>query len=166
MFCQVCGGKTEERQKDGSMRPVCTQCGRVTYVDPKLAVAVVIERNGKLLLGKRAAWTRAAGAWSFPSGFVDRGEVVEDAARREVAEETGLDVTIGPLLGVWSATGEPVVLLVWPSTSVSGALRPGDDLTELEWFTPDALPSLAFDHDLAIIARWQEWRLTGSHLCA
>ncbi len=143
---------------DGRSRPVCTGCGAVTYLDPKLAVTVVIERDGLILLGKRAAWTRSPGTWSFPAGFVERGEVVEAAAIREVAEETGLAVELGPVLGVFSQPGEAVVLLVYPAISISGDPVAGDDLTELDWFAPTALPELAFPHDETILHLWQSWR--------
>lgn len=138
MFCQRCGAPTEERNVDGRERPVCTGCGAVTYLDPKLAVTVVIERGGRVLLGKRAAWTRSLGAWSFPAGFVERGEVVESAAIREV--------------------GESVVLLVYPATSFTGTPVAGDDLTDLEWFSSPDLPDLAFPHDTAILQLWRSWR--------
>ena len=147
---------------DGRERPVCDTCGSVTYLDPKVAVAVVVAREGRLLLGRRAAWTRSPGTWSFPAGFVERGEKVEDAAIREVREETGLDVTLGAFLGVYSHTGNPVVLLAWAAESSTGNAVPGDDLTELVWVSPSSLPPLAFDHDPAIIARWLETRPAGA----
>src|SRR5436189_1795028 len=105
---------------EGTSRPVCTVCGAVTYLDPKLAVAVVIERDGKLLFGKRGAHTREPGKWSFPAGFVERGERVEDAAAREAREEIGLEVTVGDLLGLYSSTGETVVLAVYVATAADG----------------------------------------------
>jgi len=158
MFCQRCGSPTEERIVDGRERPVCTGCGTPTYLDPKLAVTVVIERDDRVLLGKRAAWTRSPGTWSFPAGFVERGEVVEAAAIREVAEETGLLIEPGPVLGVFSEPGETVILLVYPALSITGTARAGDDLTEIGWFSPDGFPELAFPHDRAILRLWQSWR--------
>jgi len=160
VFCQRCGGTTSEQERDGRLRPVCTACGTVTYLDPKLAVAVIIERDDRILLGKRADWTRSPGTWSFPAGFVERGEVVETAAIREVREEVGLAVTVGPVLGVLSEPGEPVVLLPYPALTATGVPVPGDDLVELGWFAPDALPTLAFDHDTHIIQLWRDWRAT------
>lgn len=155
MFCQRCGGATEDSLIDGRQRPVCVVCKAVTYLDPKLAVAVVIERDGDILLGKRASWTRSPGLWSFPAGFVERGEVVEEAAIREVSEEVGLTVAIGPVLDVFSTAGEPVVLLAFPAAITSGEPIAGDDLTEIGWFSPDQLPDLAFPHDADILAAWQ-----------
>ena len=142
------------------MRPVCISCGAVTWLDPKVAVAVVIARDGKVLLGRRAAHTRAPGAWSFPAGFVDRGEDVESAARREVLEETGLAVTLGPVLGVFSEAGEPVILIAYPARDALGDPFANDDLTELRWFAPGDFGTLdlAFSHDLSILNAWQEWQ--------
>jgi ADP-ribose pyrophosphatase YjhB (NUDIX family) len=138
------------------MRPVCTACGRTTYLDPKLAVAVLVAHNGRILLGKRGAHTREPGKWSFPSGFVERGERVEDAATRETEEETGLSVDLGPVLTLVSATGETVVLAVYPAVRFSGEIRAGDDLVEVRWFPLDGLPELAFPHDAEIIRLWRE----------
>lgn len=155
MYCQQCGNPTEEREIHGRVRPVCTGCGAVTWLDPKVAVAVVIARGGKVLLGLRAEGAREAGKWGIPAGFVDRGEVVEDAAIREIAEETGLWVTLGRILTVISSPGESVVLLVFPAATIHGEPRPGDDLTAVDWFEPDHLPPLAFPHDARIIDLWR-----------
>lgn len=158
MFCQRCGGSTEERQVDGRLRPVCVKCGAITWLDPKLAVAVIIERDGRILLGKRGDGVSSPGRWSFPSGFVERGEVVTEAAIREVREETGLTIEVGPLIGVFSEAHNPVVLIVHTAEDPGDEPTPADDLIELDWFSPDALPELAFDHDIDIITSWQRWR--------
>lgn len=155
MFCQQCGQPTHEALHDGRMRPVCSSCGAVTYLDPKLAVAVLIVEDDRVLLGKRAEHTREPGKWSFPAGFVERGEVIEAAAIRETVEETGLTVTLGPILSLLSSPGETVALAVYTATSFSGKLAPGDDLVELRWWSLDQLPDLAFDHDSDIINLWQ-----------
>jgi mutator protein MutT len=151
LHCQSCGGVTAEALVDGRQRPVCRQCGAVTYLDPKLAVAVVLQQDGKVLLGRRGAHTREAGKWSFPAGFVERGEVVEQAAVREVLEETGFTIELGPLIGLISSEGETVVLAVYTGKIIAGSESAGDDLIELGWFSPDALPNLAFPHDTRII---------------
>jgi 8-oxo-dGTP diphosphatase len=151
LHCQSCGGPTNERPVEGRLRPVCERCGAVTYLDPKLAVAVVLQRDGKVLMGRRGASARAAGKWSFPAGFVERGEVVEDAALREVKEETGFSIVLGPLLALLSSPGETVVLAVYTGTIVDGDQTAGDDLVELGWFDRRELPELAFPHDREIL---------------
>lgn len=160
LHCQGCGGRTGEREVDGRERPVCEVCGAVTYLDPKLAVAVLIERGGRILLGRRGPGTRASGRWSFPAGFVERGERVEDAATREAREEVGLRVEIGPLLGLYSETGETVVLAVYAAQAEGNPVA-GDDLEAVGWFAPDDLPNLAFPHDARILQTWRDRGLVG-----
>lgn len=156
--CSRCGHELGEREVGGRVRPACPACGLVVYEDPKLAVAVLIEQDGRLLLGRRGPTSSAAGKWSFPAGFVDRGERVEAAAQREVREETGLDVRLDRLLGLYSAAGDPVVLAVYAATALAGALAPADDLIELAFFPVDGLPEPAFAHDRQIVADWLIWR--------
>ena len=155
LFCQACGGPTAVAGVDGRPRPVCTRCGAIVYLDPKLAAAVVIARDDRLLLGRRREGARAAGRWSFPAGFVERGEPVESAAAREAREEVGLDVAIGPLIGLYSRAGETVVLAVFAGSAAADEPVAGDDLDAVGWFPLDALPELAFPHDARVIADWQ-----------
>jgi mutator protein MutT len=161
MFCQHCGGPTTERERDGRLRPVCDRCGAVTYLDPKLAVALLIERDGRVLLGRRGEGTREPGKWSFPAGFVERGERVETAAVREALEEVGLTVELGELIGLYSTEGDAVVLAVYAARA-AGEPVAGDDLTAVEWFALDRLPELAFPHDQRIIADWTRHHAGGN----
>jgi len=155
-FCQTCGGPTAEREAHGRVRPVCTACGAVTFLDPKLAAAVIVARGGRVLLGRRGPGAAAAGRWSFPAGFVERGEPVEAAAAREAREETGLAVAVGPLVGLYSTPGDPVVLAVYAATAADDAAPvAGDDLEAVGWFDPAALPPLAFPRDERILADWR-----------
>lgn len=154
LYCAGCGALTEEHAVEGRTRPVCTVCGRVAYLDPKLAVAVLVMREGMILLGKRGPGTREPGKWSFPAGFVERGERVETAAAREAREETGLAVVIGDLIGLFSSEGEPVVLAVYAADTAEGEPIAGDDLTEVGWFALNALPELAFPRDRRILEAW------------
>ena len=159
VHCAHCGAITEERLVEGRLRPVCTECGQVAYLDPKLAVAVLVAREGRILLGRRGPGTREPGKWSFPAGFVERGERVEHAAAREAREETGLEVTVGPLIGLYSSDGEPVALAVYEATAEGEPLA-GDDLTDVGWFPIARLPELAFPRDRRIIDAWLATRET------
>jgi len=88
--------------------------------------------------------------WALPGGFVDVGERVEDAVRREAREETGLDIDLIALLGVYSDPARDprghTVSAVYLSKRVGGEFRAADDAAEAAMFHPDELPPLAFDH--------------------
>jgi 8-oxo-dGTP diphosphatase len=157
-YCAQCGHELSERLVMGKVRPACPACGLAVFADPKLAVAALIEDAGRMLMGRRSRHSASPGKWSFPAGFVDRGERVEDALVREVREETGLEVRIEGLLGIYSATGNPVVLAVYVATPIGGTLTPDDDLVELAHFPFDGPPKPAFPHDPQIVADWLAWR--------
>ncbi|MHB8645744.1 MAG: NUDIX hydrolase [Thermomicrobiales bacterium] len=126
------------------------------YRDPKVAVAVIIADARGILLQQRAIDPRKR-LWTFPSGYVDRGEQVERAAEREVFEELGLAVTLTHLLGVYSEPGNPVVLIVYTGTipDASTPVIQEAEISAIGYFPPTNLPPLAFDHDAQIIADWQ-----------
>jgi ADP-ribose pyrophosphatase YjhB (NUDIX family) len=83
------------------------------------------------------------GRWYIPSGFVEYGDDVEETARREVREETGLLVELGPLSGVYSYFDDPRqngIIVLYRALIVGGALEAGDDAAEVAFFTARALP--------------------------
>lgn len=123
------------------------------FEDPKVAVAVLTGRDGKVLLARRNH-DPGMGLWTFPSGFVDRGEELQTAAVRETREEVGVEVRIDRLLAVRSASGNPVILIAFAATILSGEPAPGDEATEVGFFARDALPPMAFPHDADLIDHW------------
>jgi ADP-ribose pyrophosphatase YjhB (NUDIX family) len=156
-YCVRCGHAVEYRPAYGALRPVCPICGRVHFIDPKVAVAVVIEHERRILLIKRGN-DPERGKWSVPAGFVDAGEDPVRAAEREAHEETGLNVRVAELLEVISKT-DPAegadILIVYRAETVSGELAPGDDADEARYFSPHELPThLAFASARKILARW------------
>ena len=152
-FCSECGSELEQRLAFGQIRGVCPNCEHVHFVDPKVAVGVIVELDGGIVLGKRGHEPNL-GRWSFPSGFVDAGEILEHAAVREVEEETGLRVTMDRLLGVYSSEGERTVFVAYAGSIIGGRLEAGEECLEVASFPLDRLPDLAFPHDDAIVAAW------------
>lgn len=129
--------------------------------NPYPTVDVVIEVDGGIVLIERA---NAPRGWALPGGFVDYGEAPEDAARREVMEETGLDVELTALLGVYGAAGRDPrqhnVSMVYLGRA-AGQPRGGDDARRARVFAIDALPSpLCFDHEV-ILEDYVAYRETG-----
>ena len=148
-FCTWCGGSLEW----GGPHPTCAACGRVSYRDPKLAAAAIIPYQDGIVLLRRGI-EPAYGKWSFPSGYVDRGEPVEAAVEREVLEECGLHVSAKWLVGLYSQPGKPVVLSVWHAEVEGGHLRPREETLDVSCFALDQMPRLAFEHDSRIIDDW------------
>jgi 8-oxo-dGTP diphosphatase len=155
-FCPQCGTPLEIRFLHGHDRPACPACAFVYYAGPKVAVGVVISQEGQILLNRRAI-DPGKGRWSFPSGYVDLGESTASAAVREVKEETGYDVELRGLVGVYSTASRPVVFVVYAGDVIGGALMPNDEVEEIASFATDDLPTLAFEHDPQIVRDWQSW---------
>ena len=153
-YCQRCGDRLAEKHSEGMSRPYCPACGYVVFLDPKVAaVALVVDGDG-LVMVKRGVEPEY-GKWAFPSGYVDRGEVVEAAAKREVKEETGLDVALDRLVGVYSLEGNPVVLVVYSAHIIGGEVAIGHDALAVKTFALDELPPFPFPHDEQILKDWQ-----------
>ena len=155
-YCLICAAPLELRRHEDHDRPTCLNCGFIRYIDPKVAVAMVLGSEDAILLGRRNI-DPARGCWSFPAGYVNRGEVLEEAAVREVQEEFGVVVRLSGLVGVYSERGNPVVLVVYAGEVELGAQpRPdGHELSEVRRFPLDALPELAFPRDRRILCDWQ-----------
>lgn len=97
-FCSGCGESVDRRVPDGDdkERWVCQSCGIVHYQNPKIVVGCIPERDGKILLCKRAIEPRS-GFWTLPAGFMELGESIADGAARETLEEACATVEIGRL---------------------------------------------------------------------
>ena len=163
-YCPNCGTALEAGagvEAGGRRPPACPSCDFVRWENPKLATGVVIEHEGAILLVRRNH-DPMYGRWCFPSGFVDRGEAVEEAARREVLEEASVEIEIERLLGVYSTAGDPVVFIAYAGRISGGTPSPGPEALEIGFFPPDELPDLPFPHDPAIIEAWRRARGEGS----
>ncbi|MEO6213107.1 MAG: NUDIX hydrolase [Vicinamibacterales bacterium] len=148
-FCPTCAGPLELRllKKGEPERLVCSRCGQVIFMDPKVAVGTVVgTMDGKIVLVRRAI-EPGYGLWVFPGGYVDKGEVVTEAAIREAKEEAGLDVRLDRLLNVYSYAGRPLVVIVYAATAIGGELCHDDECLEVRLFTAAEIPweLLAFD---------------------
>jgi ADP-ribose pyrophosphatase YjhB (NUDIX family) len=147
-FCPKCGGGLAKKIVKASepRRLVCQACSFIFYQDPKVVAGTVFTLNGGIVLLKRGV-EPALGKWVFPSGYVDRGETVQDAAVRETREECRLDVKLGPLLNVYSYPRSPNVIIVYTAEVVGGTLTAADESTDAAVYAPTEVPwrELAFD---------------------
>lgn len=120
-----------------------------THRNPVPTVDIIISHPGRgIVLVKRRF---PPYGWALPGGFVDYGETVENAARREAKEETGIEVLLGDLVGVYSDPSRDARLhtisTVFAARCVDpDTLQSGDDAAEALFFPLNGLPELAFDH--------------------
>lgn len=123
----------------------CEACGYHLYFNPKpVAAAIPRTPDGDIWLLRRG-FEPGAGLWTFPGGFVDLGESVEDAAHRETREELDVAIELGGLIGVYSRPEERVILIVFDAR-ITETPRTTPEATEVRRFAPDAIPyeELAF----------------------
>ena len=155
-FCPLCGGSLETKLLSGHSRLICPDCGFVFYQNPVPAVAVILMQDHNILLVKRK-YKPKAGKWSLPAGFIENNESPEQAAMREVVEETGLVVKIQKIFGVYEAVVEKdihIILIVYEGEIIQGLLTPGDDAVAAEFFSLDALPqNIAFSRHREVLEK-------------
>lgn len=125
----------------------CAACGYQAYYNPKpVAAAIPRDADGRIILLRRGASRDPGfGLWTFPGGFVDLGETVEDAAIREAEEELRITITLDGLLGVYSRPEERVVLIVYTAQTRDEPQRT-EEASEVRAFAPADIPwdELAF----------------------
>jgi len=153
-FCCFCGYPLVQKQWEGRLRPFCDRCELPIYENPVPATAVVVsDADSGLLLVKRNVAPKK-GYWSLPGGFMELNELPEQAALRELEEETGVSGNIDTLLGV-AAHDSPsygtVLIVGYLVTDYRGRLTAGDDAAEVKFFSCDRLPELAFDSHLRFV---------------
>ncbi len=110
---------------------------------PEICVGAIARRDDSLLLIERGRGA-AVGEWSVPGGRVEFGESLAEAARRETAEETGLEVVVGDVIGwVERVSAEHHFVIVdFAVTVVGGTLRAGDDAADVRWVAVNDLGSV------------------------
>jgi ADP-ribose pyrophosphatase YjhB (NUDIX family) len=139
-FCTRCGHAMELREESERVRPVCPRCGYVHYFAPQVAAVAIVTRadDERFLLVQRGE-DPGKGLWGLPGGFVEMGETVYDALPREILEETGYEIEIGELVGVWSFFNDAKkiagVALVYETRVLRGELQIASDSTNAEWVT-------------------------------
>jgi len=130
----------------GAMRAVCPTCQWIHFVDPKVASAVLLTQNDRVLLVRRAG-EPFRGLWTLPAGFVNGGEDPAEAAERECFEETGLSVRVTRVYEIVPGREHPRgadFVIVYLAEVFSGDMKAGDDADAVEWFDKSKLPQLAF----------------------
>jgi ADP-ribose pyrophosphatase YjhB (NUDIX family) len=168
-FCPTCGSELALHHDGQDHRPHCAGCLRFFYKNPiPAACCFVTKPDGSLLYARRAV-EPCLGMWTLPGGFVELDETTEEAALRELQEETNLRATSARLVGVstkQSPRSGAVLVLGYHIEDWEGEeeMRPDTDASELRFFAPHERPQLPFStHQelLELFDRGQErnsWR--------
>ena len=155
-YCPRCGHALEARNAFGRVRRYCPDCKRVVFREHKVAAAVIVERDGEILLVRRRLNPRQ-GLWTLPGGFVDFGERPAEAAIRECREETGLEIEITSLVAVLAGHEHEAgadIVIIYAAQRTGGQPCPADDVDLVSYFSHPDLPPLAFDATRKAINQW------------
>ena len=147
-YCSHCGKKNEYGQIDGNIRYHCLHCKTIHYENPKPTATLICPQSNSILLGRRA-FDPGKGEWGLPGGFMELNETLEQAALRELKEETNLDGEVIKILGTCSHYGSIFgdILLIGLEVKIKdwSGMSALDDVSELQLFNINELPELAFD---------------------
>jgi len=151
-YCPRCATALELRRSDGPDpdRPACPGCGFVHYDNPAPTVQAWIERDDGKFLALRRAGEPLRGRWNMPGGFVESGEGGPEAIAREVREETGLEIEVTGVIGIFpSAYGEDedaqsIFDVAYLCRIAGGRFEVSDESEGSDWFDLDDFPVPAF----------------------
>lgn len=159
IFCNFCGKELGMDILEGKTRQVCQQCSEVYYENPLPVVSIILpNKNREILLVKRAR-EPSKGMWCMPIGFAESGESIEEAALRELREETGTEGKIIQLIDVSSEYNPlygDVLIVTFEAEKTGGTERPGDDASDCRYFPIMSLPKLAFDSQEKALVKFIE----------
>lgn len=145
LFCPYCKGNLIKE----SYEYTCDNCNKKVYINPAPCVTVIPVRGDEILLSIRR-YPPFAGELDVLGGFIEPNETAEEAAIREINEETGLDIEIESVLGTYADTyGESekyTLAIVYIAKVVGGEMRASDDITDLKWVKINDIPKLNLDN--------------------
>lgn len=161
-YCSICGARLK-KSKDDNLE--CTKCDFVNYRNPRPTSTALVLYKNKLLLTKRAR-APFKGSWDLPGGFIERGENADEAAIRELKEETGLDIKITKFFDVYTdkytcgSDSFHTLCVLYIATANKVSLKAMDDVCEAKWFAKKDIPKkIAFkSNQLAIKDFLKIWK--------
>lgn len=130
---------------DDRERLMCVDCGFIHYDNPRIVAGCVCTWDDKILLCRRAIEPRI-GYWTIPAGYLELNETISEGAKREVVEESGADIDIGPFLGMFEIPRISQIYMIYQAAMTSPALDPGPESADAALFAWDEIPweELAF----------------------
>ena len=157
-YCPYCKGKLSYSGDNYQ----CLSCKRKVFTRSYPGVSVLLIKGGKVLIAKRAREPKK-GRWDSIGGFLNEGEAPPAAAARETKEETGLDIKLGNLLGIYTDSYEyegivyETLNLYYLAEIKGGEMKAEDDVSELAWFPINKVPKMSFKSANEAIKDLQKW---------
>lgn len=163
-FCPNCGASLEFVESEDRLRPYCPRCARIHYEQLKVGAGALIEQQGRLLLVQRTHQPFRH-RWNLPAGYAEADEDPAETVVREAREETGLEITIDNLMGVYFFDDDPRgngILIVYECHVVRGRASECSEGRNPTFFASDQIPAelAGGGHDQAIIA-WRDRAAAG-----
>jgi ADP-ribose pyrophosphatase YjhB (NUDIX family) len=138
--CPYCGGKLGEKTEEGRERLYCPECDRIIWRNADPVAGVAVRKGEKILLVKRGI-KPGKGKWSLPAGFLELEETAEEAALRELEEETGLsaeeeDLKFLDTLNIERFPDQMLLAVVYllDAKDVTGEISPGSDAEDASFW--------------------------------
>jgi NADH pyrophosphatase NudC (nudix superfamily) len=161
MYCPNCGNICVEINDGGIKRDGCSKCNYINYKNPYPCISVlIVNKNNEVLLGKRHKDSIYPEKWCLPCGYMEYDESYEEAAIREVKEETGISIIPKGIINVVSNKLKnginSLVVVLLAEYNGNEIIVPADDITEASFFDINKLPPLAFEADAFIINKYRK----------
>jgi len=146
-FCVICGHKTTEKIPlgDHQLRRVCTDCGNIHYINPKVICGALVLFENKVLMCRRAIEPRY-GLWTLPAGYMELFETMEQGAARETREEAEAEIDIEQLYCMYNIPRIGQIYVLFKANLINGQFGAGEETIESRLFSEDEIPwsELAF----------------------
>lgn len=145
-YCPMCTTHLSIGIFDGVSRMYCENCGFILFRNPSPSAGVVAVKDNRIVMIKRGR-PPSKGKWAFPSGFIELGETPEEAALREMEEESGVTGEIMDLIGVFYELSEvwgDLLVITYLVKVTGGELRAGDDADDVRLFSKEEIPRFRF----------------------
>ncbi len=156
-YCPYCTEVLGLDKTHGLAVKYCKKCKKHYFNNPAPGVAVLAEKDGKILLVKRKIQPMA-GTWALPGGFMEQGESIEGAALRELKEETGLKADKAKFFHALSLNTSffgTVIVLAVKVEGLKGRLKAGDDAEDAAFYDYKKLPFIAFRGHVSFIKKFK-----------
>ncbi|NIQ06738.1 MAG: NUDIX hydrolase [Candidatus Korarchaeota archaeon] len=159
-FCPSCGTPLNSKPSNDNNTRSCPNCNFTHYDHPKPCAGAVIDRNGDILLIRRAN-EPYKDHWDFPGGFLEPDEHPRDGVKREVFEELNVKVEVRQLIGVYmdhyGNQHDSTLNMYYTCNIIEGSVSPNFEIKEAKWFSLKSIPrKLAFNHAEAVLKDWKK----------